>query len=60
VLWGLQEGSLGGYDFTNPAEVKERPLEQPAILEKVPRSILKALGAAMGVHDAPDSPRSSP
>ena len=43
VLWVLQKGNVRSYDFTNPAEVKETTLEQPANLEKVPRAILDAL-----------------
>ena len=57
VLWVLQKGNVRSYDFTNPAEVKETTLEQPANLEKVPKSILDALRAALDVLDAPASPK---
>jgi beta-lactamase regulating signal transducer with metallopeptidase domain len=57
VLWVLQEGTVRGYDFTNPAEVKETTVAQPENREKVPRSILDALRAAVDVHDAPATPK---
>jgi len=56
----LQKGNVRSYDFTNPAEVKETSLEQPANLEKVPKSILEALRAALDVLDAPASPNQAP
>jgi hypothetical protein len=47
VLWALQKGKVQRYDFTNPAEVKETTIEEPANLDKVPKPILDALRAAL-------------
>jgi hypothetical protein len=57
VLWVMKAGVLWSYDFTKPAQVKETTHEQPADLEKVPRSIKDALRAATDAHDAPASAR---
>jgi hypothetical protein len=40
VLWVLQKGNVRSYDFTNPAQVKETTLQEPADLDKVPKPIL--------------------
>jgi hypothetical protein len=57
VLWVqriVKTGSgLRSYDFTNPAQVKETSLEEPADLGKVPKPILDALRAALDVPGAP-------
>ena len=60
VLWVRQKGSVRSYDFTNPAQVKESTLEDPANLEKVPRPILDALRAALDVPGAPPQPPAAP
>jgi hypothetical protein len=61
VLWVLQKGAVRGYDFTNPAEVKETTIEEPAKPEKVPQAILDALRAALAAPDtasrAPEAPK---
>ena len=57
VLWVLQKGTVRSYDFTNPAEVKETTLEQPANREKVPKSILDALRAMVDVFRVPATPQ---
>jgi hypothetical protein len=56
VLWVLQEGTVRRYDFTNPTDVKETTLEQPAHRDKVPGSILDALRSAIDVPAAPAAP----
>jgi hypothetical protein len=53
VLWIKQEGMIRSYDFTNPAEVKETILGEPANLEKVPKPILDALPAVLDVPGTP-------
>jgi hypothetical protein len=64
VLWVLQKGNVRSYDFTNPAQVKETTLEDPANLERVPKPILDALRAALDVPGAPKpapaAPRQAP
>ncbi|HEV3083679.1 MAG TPA: hypothetical protein VGY66_28115, partial [Gemmataceae bacterium] len=57
VLWVLQKGNVRSYDFTNPAQVKETTLEEPANFDKVPRPILDALRAAL---DVPGTPKPAP
>ena len=61
VLWVLQKGAIRSYDFTNPAEVKETTVEEPAKPEKVPQAILDALRAALAAPDtasrAPEAPK---
>jgi hypothetical protein len=57
VLWVLQIGNVRSYDFTNPAQVKETTLEEPANFDKVPRPILDALRAAL---DVPGTPKPAP
>ena len=52
VLWVQQKGKLRSIDFTNPAEVKETTLEEPASPEKVPNAILDALHAELAVPEA--------
>src|SRR5207302_5633103 len=54
VLWVRQKSGIRSYDFTNPAQVKETTLEEPASLEKVPKPILDALRAALDVPGAPN------
>jgi beta-lactamase regulating signal transducer with metallopeptidase domain len=56
MLWVLQEGTVRRYDFTNPADVKETTLQQPAIRGEVPGSILDALRSAIDVPAAPAAP----
>jgi hypothetical protein len=53
VLWVMQKGIVRSYDFTNPAEVKETPLEEPVYPDKVPKPILEAFRAALKVPGAP-------
>jgi hypothetical protein len=53
VLWVQQKSGIHSYDFTNPAQVKETTLEEPANLEKVPKPVLDALRAALDVPGAP-------
>ena len=53
VLWVLQEGTIRRYDFTNPADVKETNLEQPANLGRTPKLILDALRAKVDLFDVP-------
>ncbi|MEX0641105.1 MAG: hypothetical protein WD468_00310 [Pirellulales bacterium] len=60
VLWVLQKGSIGSYDFTNPAQVKETTLEETADVEKVPKPILDALRAALDVPGAPKQAPATP
>jgi beta-lactamase regulating signal transducer with metallopeptidase domain len=60
VLWVKQNGNMRSYDFTNPAQVKETTLKEPAHFEQVPRPILGALGAALAVPDAPKEPPAAP
>jgi len=60
VLWVKQNGNMRSYDFTNPAQVKETTLKEPAHFEQVPRPILDALGAALAVPDAPKEPPAAP
>jgi len=60
VLWVTQNGNMRSYDFTNPAQVKETTLKEPAHFEQVPRPILDALGAALAVPDAPKEPPAAP
>jgi beta-lactamase regulating signal transducer with metallopeptidase domain len=57
VLWVHQQNKLRSYDFTNPAEVKETPIDQPADLERVPMAIREALRAAL---DAPGNAGRAP
>jgi hypothetical protein len=53
----MQEGSVCGYDFTNPTDVKETTIEQPANLNRVPRSIRDALRGALAKPDPPATPK---
>ena len=53
VLWVLQKGNVRSYDYTDPAQVKETTLEEPANVDKVPKPILDALRAAVDVPGAP-------
>jgi hypothetical protein len=53
VLWVKQHGTMRSYDFTNPAQVKETTLKEPAIVEQVPRPILDALGAVLAAPKEP-------
>ena len=53
VLWVRQKSGIRSYDFTNPAEVKDATLEDPANLDKVPKPILDALRAELEVPVAP-------
>jgi hypothetical protein len=57
VLWVMQKGSVRNFDFTNPAEVKQTTLEQPANLEKVPGPIRGALRALIDVQSPPATSR---
>ncbi len=52
-LWVQQKSGIRSYDFSNPTEVKETALEEPAVLEKVPQPVLDALRAALDVPAAP-------
>jgi hypothetical protein len=60
VLWVQQKSGLRSYDFTNPAQVKETTLEEPADLDKVPKPILDALRAALDVPGAPKPAKKTP
>jgi len=60
VLWLQQKGGIRSYDFTNPAQVKETTLKEPADLESVPKPILDALRAALDVHDVPKQATETP
>ena len=63
VLWVLQKGNLRSYDYTNPAQVKETTLDQPANLGPAPELILDALRAKVDLLDAPPataSPQQAP
>jgi hypothetical protein len=64
VLWVLQKGSVRSYDFTNPAQVQETTLEEPANFDKVPKPILDALRAALDMpgtlKPAPALPKEAP
>ena len=53
MLWVKQHGTMRSYDFTNPAQVKETTLKEPAIVEQVPRPILDALGAVLAAPKEP-------
>lgn len=46
VLWVAEKGVLHGYDFTNPADVKETRIE-PADITNVPEPLREALRAAV-------------
>ncbi len=52
VLWILQKGSVRKVDFTNPAEVKETRLSDPAKLDKVPKRHLDVMRAALNFSNA--------
>jgi beta-lactamase regulating signal transducer with metallopeptidase domain len=56
MLWVAQKGTVRNFDFTNPAQVKETILTEPAMLEKVPKPILDALRASANVRAAPAAP----
>jgi beta-lactamase regulating signal transducer with metallopeptidase domain len=60
VLWVQQKGRVLSYDFTDPAQVRETTLEEPATLEKVPKPILDALRAALDVPAAPSPAAGAP
>ena len=60
VLWVQQKSGIRSYDFTNPAQVKETNLEEPANLEKVPKPILDVLRAAFDVPGAPKPATETP
>ncbi len=60
VLWVLQKGNVRVYDFTNPAAVKEATLDLPANLERVPRTILDAVRAAVDLLDEPKQAPAAP
>ena len=53
VLWVQQQGNLRSYDFTNPAEVKETTIQEPANLDRVPKPILEALRGVLDVTRVP-------
>jgi hypothetical protein len=53
VLWVKQKSGIRSYDFTNPAQVKETTLDEPANFGQVPKAILDALPAALDVPNAP-------
>lgn len=55
VLWVVQTGAVRSIDFANPGEVKETTFGEPAGIEKVPKTILDALHAALDVPAAPKS-----
>jgi hypothetical protein len=60
MLWVQQKGGIRSYDFSNPAQVKETLLEEPAHLEKVPKPIRDALPAALDVPAAPQPAGETP
>ena len=57
MLWVQTKGSLHSYDFTNPKQVQETILDEPANLDIVPKPILDALRVAF---KAPATPKSAP
>jgi BlaR1 peptidase M56/Protein of unknown function (DUF1549)/WD40-like Beta Propeller Repeat len=52
VLWVRQKSGIRNYDFSNPAQVRETTIEEPANLEKMPKPILDALSAELDVPGA--------
>jgi hypothetical protein len=55
VLWVGQKGEIHSYDFSKPAQVKEKALQDPA--HDVPAPIVEALRAAF---DVPAAPKQTP
>jgi beta-lactamase regulating signal transducer with metallopeptidase domain len=60
LLWVRQKGDLSSYDFSNPTQVKETTVVQPADLGKVPAAIIEALGGAANSLDRPATPKEAP
>lgn len=57
VLWVMQKGAIRSYDFSNPAQVKETTLEDPANFDRVPRPVLDAMRAVL---EAPGAAKPAP
>ena len=53
VLWVMEKGSVRRFDFTDPADIKETTIDQPAGLDNVPRPILDAVRPLISVFDPP-------
>lgn len=60
VLWVQQKDGLSSYDFTNPAEVKETVLSEPAARAKVPQPVRDALRAVLDALAAPKPAPATP
>jgi len=56
VLWVMKNGEIHGYDFSNPALVKEMVLDEKAKSKQPPKPILDALHRAIAPAEAPAAP----